>query len=90
MTYTYTDAWSLFALLRDHPPGSTDPQNQYELQIPNTLGAAPADTAKPPQTVVYLEVNLLPAGAKTGSATLPVPSFPYKAPLATLKSASGE
>jgi hypothetical protein len=40
--------------------------------------------------VVYLQVDLLPIGAKPGGETLPFPHFPYKAPTATLKPAHGD
>ena len=90
VTYTYSDAWSLFALLRDDPPGPTDASNQYAIRIPNT-SPSPATGAKQPlSTVVYLEVNLLPAGAKAGSAALPVPAFPSTAPIAAPKPAKAE
>jgi hypothetical protein len=88
--YQYGDAWSLFALLRDHPPGSSDPPNQYAVTIPNTYSAESASAGKPPDTVVYLQVDLLPLGAKPGGETLPFPHFPYKAPTATLKPAYGD
>jgi type VI secretion system protein ImpL len=89
LTYRYTDAWSLFALFKDHPPSSTDPPDQYALTIPNVY-AAPSGTATPPlSTVVYIQIDLLPIGAKPGVQTLPVPSFPYQAPMAVIKPAPG-
>ena len=90
VTYTYSDAWSLFALLRDSPPGPADPSNQYAIRIPNTSSTPAAGLKQPPATVVYLEVNLLPPGAKAGSAALPVPAFPTAAPVAAPRPAKGE
>jgi len=90
VTYLYANAWSLFAFLRDHPPGQTDPSNQYMLRIPNRLVPASGSSAPPPDTVAYIQVDLLPAGAKAGSAALPVPVFPFKAPPAALKPAHGD
>jgi type VI secretion system protein ImpL len=86
----YSDSWSLFALLRDHPPGPADPRNQYAFTIPNTYSAGSGSAGRPPDTVVYLQVDLLPIGAKPGGETLPFPHFPYKAPTATLKPAHGD
>jgi type VI secretion system protein ImpL len=91
--YQYSDPWSLFAMLRNHPPGPADQKNQFAFTIPNTYaaGAAPIPGAsKPPDTVVYLQVDLLPVGAKPGGDTLPFPEFPYKAPVATLKTTHGD
>jgi hypothetical protein len=88
--YQYGDFWSLFALLRDHPPGPADPRNQYAFTIPNTYSAGSGSAGRPPDTVVYLQVDLLPIGAKPGGETLPFPHFPYKAPTATLKPAHGD
>ena len=90
VTYTYSNAWSLFALLRDSPPGPADQPNQYAIRIPNTSPSPAAGRKQPPTTVVYLEVNLLPPGAKAGSAALPVPAFPTAAPVAAPKLAKGE
>jgi cbb3-type cytochrome oxidase subunit 3/energy-coupling factor transporter ATP-binding protein EcfA2 len=90
VTYTYTNAWSLFALLRDAPPGPADPSNQYAIRIPNTFSSPAAGAKQPPATVVYLEVNLLPPGAKASSTALLVPEFPTEAPVAAPKPAKGE
>ncbi|HEY6850570.1 MAG TPA: type VI secretion protein IcmF/TssM N-terminal domain-containing protein [Terracidiphilus sp.] len=90
VTYTYSNAWSLFALLRDSPPGPADQPNQYAIRIPNSSPSPAAGRKQPPTTVVYLEVNLLPPGAKAGSAALPVPAFPTAAPVAAPKLAKGE
>ena len=88
--YQYGDFWSLFALLRDHPPGPADPRDQYAFTIPNAYSAESGSAGKPPDTVVYLQVDLLPIGAKPGGETLPFPHFPYKAPTATLKPVHGD
>jgi type VI secretion system protein ImpL len=90
VTFQYNDAWSLFAMLRDHPPASTDPGNQYAVTIPNAPGSGPGGGAPPVSTVVYIQIDLLPIGAKPGGDTLPVPAFPYQAPQAVLKPAHGE
>jgi type VI secretion system protein ImpL len=90
VTYTYSNAWSLFALLSDFPPGPADLTNQYAIRIPNASPSPAAGAKQPPTTVVYLEVNLLPPGAKAGSAALPVPAFPTAAPVAAPKPAKGE
>jgi len=90
VTYQYSDPWSLFAMLRDHPPASTGPGNQYALIIPNAPSSGASGAPAPVDTVVYIQIDLLPIGAKPGGDTLPVPAFPYKAPLAALKSAHGE
>jgi type VI secretion system protein ImpL len=87
--YKYNDPWSLFALLRDHPPAPVDAPNQYALSIPN-VSSSSADTARPPDTVVYLQFDLLPAGAKAGGATLPLPAFPYLAPTAVRRVLHGD
>jgi len=87
--YRYSDPWSLFALLRDHPPTPVDAPNQYAVSIPN-VSSSSADTAKPSDTVVYLQIDLLPAGAKAGGATLPLPAFPYLAPTAARRSVHGD
>ena len=89
VSFQYSDAWSLFAMLRDHPPGPSDPPDQYAITIPNQYSAVTSGAA-PLKTVVYMQVDLLPFGAKPGAPTIPVPSFPYQAPTATLKSASGD
>jgi len=87
--YKYSDPWSLFALLRDHPPTPVDAPNQYSLSIPN-VSPSTAVTAKPSNTVVYLQIDLLPPGAKAGGATLPLPAFPYLAPTAVRRSLHGD
>ncbi|MFT4113337.1 type VI secretion protein IcmF/TssM N-terminal domain-containing protein [Silvibacterium sp.] len=90
VSYRYADPWSLLALLADHrattPAASRD---QYVAVIPNQPEAGGRATMK---TVVYFQVDLLPPGAKPGGATLPVPVFPFRAPLTALKStpASGD
>lgn len=83
--YKYGDAWSLFAMLQDHPPGAGNPQNQYAFTVPNANAPGSASTTVPPDTVIYLQVDLLPVGAKSGGDTLPFGQFPYQAPTATLK-----
>jgi type VI secretion system protein ImpL len=88
--YQYADAWALFTLLRDHLPGPGDPRNQYALTIPNTYAAGSVAAGKPPDTVVYLQIDLLPIGAKPGGDTLPFPQFPSSAPVAALKPARGD
>ena len=88
--YQYGDSWSLFAMLRDHPPGAADPRNQFAFTVPNTYAPGASGAAKPPETVVYLQVDLLPIGAKPGGDTLPFPEFPYKAPVAALKTVHGD
>jgi type VI secretion system protein ImpL len=90
VSYQYQDAWSLFALFKDHPPAPGLLQNQYTLKIPNTFVTSPGSAAPPPETLVYVQIDVLPVGAKAGGATLPVPAFPYKAPAATLKTTSGD
>jgi type VI secretion system protein ImpL len=90
VTYQYSDAWSLFSMLRDHPPGPSDPRDQYAITIPNQFSATPNSSAQPLKTVVYIQVDALPVGAKPAGQTIPMPSFPYQAPLATLKPASGD
>lgn len=87
--YKYNDPWSLFALLRDHPPTPVDAPDQYALSIPNVSLSA-AETTKPSDTVVYIQIDLLPAGAKAGGATLPLPAFPYLAPTAVRRSIHGD
>ena len=89
VTYRYADTWSLFAMFRDHPPSSTDPPDQYALTIPNVSASTSGNGAESLNTVVYIQVDLLPIGAKPGGQTLPVPSFPYQAPMAAIKPASG-
>jgi len=87
VAYQYSDTWSLFSLLRDHPSTSADPANQYRIDIPNApLSGSSAGT----DTIVYVQMDLLPIGAKPGGETLPVPAFPYQAPMAALKPANGE
>jgi len=86
--YKYNDPWSLFALMRDHPPTPVDAPNQYALSIPNVSSTTSA--ARPPDTVVYLQIDLLPAGAKAGAATLSLPTFPYLAPTAVRRTSHGD
>ena len=90
VSYQYQDAWSLFAFFKDHPPAPGLLQDQYTLTIPNTLVTSPGSSPPPPNTVVFIQVDVLPVGAKAGGTTLPVPAFPYKAPTATLKTTSGD
>ncbi len=66
VTYTYNDAWSLIALLADHPADIVGVQNQYSVNIPNRYVAANTTTA-PKDTVAYMQIELLPAGAKPGA-----------------------
>jgi type VI secretion system protein ImpL len=90
VSYQYQDAWSLFAFFKDHPPAPGLLQDQYALTIPNTFVTSLGSSPTPPNTVVYIQVDVLPVGAKAGGTTLPVPAFPYKAPTATLKTTSGD
>jgi type VI secretion system protein ImpL len=90
VSYQYQDPWSLFAFFKDHPLAPGVPQDQYTLTIPNTFVASPGGNPAPPDTVVYIQVDVLPVGAKVGGTTLPVPAFPYKAPAATRKTTSGD
>jgi hypothetical protein len=90
VTYQYANAWSLFSFLRDHPAGQTDPANQYMLRIPNRWVTASGTSGPPPDTVTYIQVDLLPAGSKSTGPALQVPAFPFKAPLAALKPAHGD
>jgi type VI secretion system protein ImpL len=89
VTYHYDDAWSLFALFKDHSPATDGPQDQYTLMIPNTQASPSGSDIHPPNTVVYFQVDLLPVGAKPGGASLPVQRFPVKASLAMLKPIHG-
>ena len=84
VTYTYNDAWSLIALLADHPADTAGTQNQYPFNIPNRYVAANATTA-PKDTVAYMQIELLPAGAKPGAEPLTVPAIPFEAPALTPK-----
>ncbi|MGB0063088.1 MAG: hypothetical protein WBP85_01470, partial [Terracidiphilus sp.] len=84
VTYTYNDAWSLIALLADHPADIVGVQNQYSVNIPNRYVAANTTTA-PKDTVAYMQIELLPAGAKPGAEPLTVPPFPFAAPALTPK-----
>lgn len=84
VTYTYNDAWSLIALLADHPAETAGVQNQYSLNIPNRYVAANTTTA-PKDTVAYMQIELLPAGAKPGAVPLTVPVIPSAAPALTPK-----
>lgn len=90
VTYQYNDPWALYAMLRDHAAGSNDGANEYAFIIPNKNKLGTSANTKPPDTIVYLNVQLLPAGAKPGSAVLPFPVFPYQAPYAELKTANGD
>jgi type VI secretion system protein ImpL len=90
VTYHYNDAWSLFALLKDHSPTIDGPQDEYALSIPNISALPSVSAVQSPNTVVYFQIDLLPVGAKPGGATLPVPAFPGKASLATLRTVHGE
>jgi type VI secretion system protein ImpL len=90
VSYQYGDAWSLFAFFKDHPPGSSDPSNQYSLTVPNVSAASSGNAVAPPDTVVYIQIDVLPVGAKPGGTTLSVPSFPYLAPSAVVKAVHGE
>lgn len=85
VTYRYGDSWSLFALLRDHPPNAADPANAYAFTIPNHYVQGAATAGQPADTLVYLQVDLLPAGAKPGGDVLPFAGFPSQAPMVTLK-----
>lgn len=85
VTYTYNDAWSLIALLADHPAEVAGAQNQYSLNIPNRYVASNTTTA-PKDTVAYIQIELFPAGAKPGAAPLTVPVIPSAAPAVTPKS----
>ncbi len=89
VTYSYVDAWSILSFLRDHQPNGADPHNQSLFRIANRLVAA-SDTTHPPDTAVYLQLDLLPAGAKAGAAPLPVPVFPASAPVLAGKNPSGD
>jgi type VI secretion system protein ImpL len=90
VAYRYADAWSLFAFLKDHVPTIAGPQDEYTLIIPNITAPPAAGAPAPPDTVVYFQMDLLPIGAKPGGATLPVPAFPAKASLATLRTVHGD
>ena len=84
VTYTYNDPWSLIALLADHPADTAGTQNQYSVNIPNRY--VTADTAPAPKdTVAYMQIELLPAGAKPGAEPLAVPAIPFAAPALTPK-----
>jgi hypothetical protein len=87
--YTYTDAWSILAFLRDHRPTYADTRNICQFRIPNRFATA-SNAANPSDTVVFLQMSLIPVGTKTGAAALPVPVFPASAPTLTLKNLSGE
>ena len=89
VTYTYNDVWSLLSLLRDHPPDAIGPPDQYALRITNRY-ASDGNKGVASDTVVYLQVDLLPPGSKPGAASLPVPVFPPVAPVATVKPSRGE
>jgi hypothetical protein len=82
VTYTYNDPWSLLALLADHPAGAGGARNQYSVVVPNRYVAAHGASA-PPNTVAYMQIELLPAGAKPGAEPLPVPDIPFAAPALT-------
>jgi type VI secretion system protein ImpL len=91
VAYRYADAWSLFAFFKDHSPTIEGPSDEYTLSIPNIAALPSAGAATtPPNTVVYLQMDLLPIGAKPGSTPLPVPAFPAKASLTTLRTVHGE
>jgi len=90
VSYQYQDAWSLFAFFKDHTPAPGLLPDRYTLTIPNTFVTATGASPAPPDTVVYIQVDVLPVGAKAGGTTLPVPVFPYTAPTATPKTASGD
>lgn len=85
VTYTYNDPWSLLALLADHPADTAGAPNQYAVIIPNRYVAA-GNSSAPKDTTAYLQVELLPAGAKPGAAPLTVPAVPFSAPPLTPKS----
>jgi type VI secretion system protein ImpL len=90
VTYLYSDAWSLFAFLMDHSPTVEGPQDEYAVRIPNVTVPQSESATSPPNTVVYFQMDLSPIGAKPGGASLPLPSFPAKASLATLRAVHGE
>ena len=90
VAYRYSDAWSLFAFLKDHASTLESTPDEYTLTIPNIAALPSASATAPPETVVYFQMDLLPIGAKPGGATLPVPAFPAKVSLATLKTVHGE
>lgn len=90
VTYTYSDPWALFALLADHASDSGATQDEYALIIPNQYAGAQSKSAPPANTVAYMKIDLLPAGAKPGTASIPVPTIPFSAPSAAApKSTSG-
>jgi type VI secretion system protein ImpL len=89
VTYHYNDAWSLFALFKDHSPTLDGPRDQYTLIIPNTQVSPSVSAARPPNTVVYFQIDLLPIGAKPDGTPLPLRAFPGKASLAILKTIHG-
>ncbi len=74
--------------MQDHAPNPGQAAGQYMLRIPNQY-AAPGNQSVQADTIVYMQIDLLPPGAKPGSPTLPVPAFPSEAPAAVLKSTQG-
>jgi hypothetical protein len=84
VAYTYNDAWSLIALLTDHPADTAGILNQYSVDIPNRYVAANSTTG-PKDTVAYMQIELLPAGAKPGAEPLTLPAIPFAAPALVLK-----
>jgi type VI secretion system protein ImpL len=89
VTYTYSDPWALFALMADHPSDSSITPDEYALIIPNQYTGAQGKSASPANTVAYMKIDLLPAGAKPGTASIPVPTIPFSAPSAAPKSTAG-
>jgi type VI secretion system protein ImpL len=90
VTYEYTGAWSLFRLLLEHKPGTgeldgPDPAPHtlsfYIPATPDRTLPQRSDQGAGGQVRVYLQLAVLPVGAKEG-VTVPLP-FPAQAPVLT-------
>jgi type VI secretion system protein ImpL len=87
VTFEYTGAWSLFQLLLDHKGGLADFKSGVD-PMPHTLSfnigttpdlTLPQRQGAPGQVRVYLQLTVVPTGAKDAVA-VPLP-FPVRAPV---------
>lgn len=85
ITYRYTDPWALLSFFQDHRSDLPGTSSQYEFRIPNQLATSGRDGA-PPETTVFMQIDVMPPGAKEGASALSVPAFPATAPVATYRS----